>query len=106
MVEVISKKSKDDIWKITLDKRPRLHNKIRRISIDKFYEIVFNDQFAFYKLFKALPQIIEDVVHDNESLATNNTVYTELTSEHADLLTALYLLAFSTYEGFENFTTR
>ena len=49
----------------------------------------------------ALPSIIGDVVADNKELALNNTVYQELTKEHADLLKALYLLAFSTYEGFE-----
>lgn len=101
LVETISKKSKDETWRITLDKRPRSHNRIRRMSMDKFYELVFGDAKAFYKLCMALPLIIEDVVSDNEELALNNTVYKELTKEHSDLLTALYLLAFSTYEGFE-----
>ena len=49
----------------------------------------------------ALPKIIEDVLAENEALALNNTVYQELTKEHSDLLTSLYLLAFSTYEGFD-----
>lgn len=49
----------------------------------------------------ALPQIIEDVVSEDKTLAMKNTVYKELTKGHADLLTALYLMAFSTYEGFE-----
>lgn len=40
LVEVISTKSRDDTWRISLDKRPRAHNKIRRISMDKFYELV------------------------------------------------------------------
>lgn len=101
LVETISKKSKNETWKITLDKKPRSHNRIRRMSMDKFYELVFDDSTAFYRLCVALPKIIEDVVKDNKELALNNTVYTELTEEHADLLTALYLLAFSTYEGFE-----
>lgn len=101
LVEVISTKSKDDTWRITLDKRPRSHNRIRRMSMDKFYELVFGDRLAFYKLCMALPAIIGDVVNDNKTLALNNTVYTELTKEHSDLLTALYLLAFSTYEGFD-----
>jgi eco47II restriction endonuclease len=101
LVEVISKKSKDETWKITLDKKPRSHNRIRRMSMDKFYELVFGDPMAFYKLCMALPYIIEDVVSDNENLAFNNTVYKELTKEHADLLTSLYILAFATYEGFE-----
>lgn len=101
LVEAISTKSKDDTWRITLDKRPRSHNRIRRMSMDKFYELVFNDSLAFYKLCLALPIIIEDVINDNSYLAITNTVYEELTREHADLLTALYLLAFSTYEGFD-----
>ena len=106
LVEVISTKSKDDTWRITLDKRPRSHNRIRRMSIDKFYELVFGDQYAFYKLCVALPVIIEDVVSENSALALRNSVYEDLTREHSDLLTALYLLAFSTYEGFENFVNR
>lgn len=101
LVEAISIKSRDDTWRITLDKRPRSHNRIRRMSMDKFYGLVFNDSEAFFKLCVALPTIIEDVIKENNSLVISNTVYNELTKEHSDLLTALYLLAFSTYEGFE-----
>lgn len=101
LVEAISKKSKDEKWNITLDKHKHSHNKIRRMSMDKFYGLVFGDSEAFYKLCVALPMIIEDVVKDNQQFAINNTVFDELTEKHADLLTALYLLAFSTYEGFE-----
>ncbi|MBD5182698.1 MAG: Eco47II family restriction endonuclease [Muribaculaceae bacterium] len=104
LVEAISLRSRDDTWRITLDKKPRSHNRIRRMSMDKFYELVFRDSQAFYKLCLALPTIIEDVVSENRNLAIKNSVYEELTAEHADLLTALYLLAFSTYEGFEKLT--
>lgn len=101
LVEVISKRSRDDAWRISLDGKPREHKKIRRISIDQFYAIVFGDNEAFFKLCKALPIIIEDVISDDPGLALKNTVYDELTKEHADILTSLYLLAFSTYEGFK-----
>lgn len=100
LVEVISKCSKDEPWKASLDGRTHSHKKIRRMSMDKFYELVFGDPQAFYKLCVALPQIIEDVVKENPKLTLKNTVFKELTSEHADILTSLYLLAFSTYEGF------
>lgn len=106
LVEAISKKSKNETWSITLDKRPRSHNRIRRMSMDKFYELVFGDTEAFYKLCVALPLIIEDVVNDNKKLTINNTVFNELTKEHSDLLTAIYLLAFSTYEGFEHLVNK
>lgn len=106
LVEVISKRSKDEKWNITVDRKSHSHNRIRRISMDRFYEIVFGDKYAFYKLCVALPQIIEDVVADDTTLSLKNTVYEELTREHADLLSALYLLAFSTYEGFDGFVNR
>lgn len=102
LVEVISTRSHDDAWKISLDGVPRVHKKIRRMSIDKFYSLVFGIEDAFFKLCVALPQIIEDVVADNPSLVLKNSVYKELTKEHADILKGLYTLAFATYEGFDN----
>ena len=48
------------------------------------------------------PDIIEDVVSDNNELAWRNTVYEELMSFNPDVLKSLYLLAFSTYEGFDS----
>ncbi|MCM1111073.1 MAG: Eco47II family restriction endonuclease [Clostridium sp.] len=101
LVEVISKRSRDDAWKISLDGKSREHKKIRRMSMDRFYALVFGVEDAFYKLCAILPQIIEDVVKDNPGLALNNTVFKELSEEHADILTSLYILAFATYEGFD-----
>lgn len=106
LVEVISKHSRDDAWRISLDGQARLHRRIRRMSMDKFYSLVFKDKMAFYKLCKALPDIIEDVIEENKDLSLSNTVLGELTAEHADILTSLYLLAFSTYDGFEKFVTK
>lgn len=102
LVEVISTRSKDEAWTISLDGKRHEHKKIRRMSMDKFYELVFDDSHAFFKLCNALPIIIEDVVKENPNLALKNTVFEELTKEHADLLISLYLLAFSSYEGFQS----
>ena len=71
------------------------------MSIDKFYEIVFNDKNAFLKLCKALPVILDDVIAADESAKLKNTVYDEL--DKTDFYKSLYLLAFKTYEGFDNF---
>lgn len=106
LVEVISKHSRDDAWRISLDGKPHGHKKIRRMSMDKFYALVFGEENAFFKLCKVLPEIIEDVVKENPGLALKNTVYTELTREHADILTSLYMLAFATYEGFDTLKTK
>lgn len=100
LVEAISRCSRDDVWHIAIEGKVHEHKKIRRMSMDRFYALVFGVDDAFYRLCVALPKIIEDVVADNPELALKNTVYDELTESQADLLASLYLLAFSPYEGF------
>jgi hypothetical protein len=100
LVEAISGKSKDEKWIVSIDKKQCSHNRIRRMSMDKFYELVFGVPDAFYKLCITLPQIIEDVVNEEGSSQAKNTVYEELALKNPNLLKAIFLLAFSTYEGF------
>lgn len=106
LVEVIAKRSQDDVWKISVEHKSCSHKKIRRMSIDRFYGLVFGDNRAFYKLCSALPQIIEDVVSENPGMLLKNTVYGELVKEHADILSSLYMLAFARYEGFNEIAGR
>lgn len=105
LVETIAKRSQNAVWVITINenglKQRYSHERIRRVSMDKFYEIVFGDKDAFYKLCKALPDILDDVIATDESARLKNTVYDEL--DKSDFYKSLYLLAFKTYEGFDNF---
>ena len=103
LVEAIASKSQDITWNISIDKKKCSHKRIRRVSMDKFYGLVFDDRHAFYKLCKTLPSIINDVLTDNPRLAISNTVYQELSEISTDMMSSIYLLAFSTYEGFESF---
>lgn len=101
LVEAIAPHSRDEAWCISLEGKLHEHKRIRKMSIDKFYGLVFDDSAAFYKLCVALPIIIKDVIRENPGLALKNTVYNELIQEHTDILTGLYMLAFSTYDGFK-----
>lgn len=103
LVQVIAKKSTDEPWKVTVNKRQYCHERIRKISIDKFYEIVFGDKLAFVKLCEALPEILDDILRDNPNTLLTNSVFEELREYSEDTMRSLYLLAFSTYEGFNNF---
>ncbi len=103
LVEVIAKQSQDRPWKMTLDDRQYEHDNIRRVSIDKFYGIVFGDPNAFMKLCKALPRILDDVISDTHENLIENRVYSELQEVSADTFKSLYLLAFENYEGFNRF---
>lgn len=99
LVEVIAKRSKNEKW----NKGGLSHQKIRRVSIDKFYEIVFGDDRAFFRLCKALPDILDDVVVKLEQGHIQNSVYEELRRLSPNTFKSLYLLAFRTYDGFVNF---
>ncbi len=105
LVEVIAKKSQNVPWVITLDgvKQEPLDS-IRRVSIDKFYELVTGNNLAFKQLCEVLPIVIKDVVSDLKKRRKHNSVFKELNQLSEDLLTSIYLLSFQKYEGFDNFT--
>lgn len=103
LVEVIAKKSQDVKWVMSLDGDPVSDDRIRRVSIDKFYQIVTGEADAFKKICAVLPIVIVDVISSRESDLYNNTVFDELRKLSPDLLRSLYLLSFKKYEGFDNF---
>ena len=78
------------------------------MSIDKFYEIVTGDPFAFKRLCEVLPLVIADVVSSlKQSDIVQNTVLTELLAVAPDnLLKSIYWLSFQKYQGFDNFHFR
>lgn len=102
LVEIISKASQNIIWKVSLDGSQVSNERIRRVSIDRFYEIVTGDKEAFFKICKHLPKIIDEILDEYKELQVgSDTVIDELKEKNPDLLKALYLLAFKEYEGFE-----
>ena len=103
LVEVIATQSQNIPWRVSLDGVSMVNEKIRRVSIDKFYELVTGNRLAFKQLCEALPRVIEDVVNDNMAEAESNTVVSELQDIDPNLLKSLYLLSFKEYEGFEDF---
>lgn len=102
LVEVIAKKSQNKTWVVTVDKEQFNNPKIRRVSMDKFYEIVFGDSCAFMRLCKALPDILDDVISSMRIAQQRNTVFEELEAISPDVTKSLYLLAFKSYDGFNN----
>ncbi len=102
LVEVIAKKSQNVPWKITLNAERYLHDNIRRVSIDKFYEIVTGNTTAFRNLCEVLPQVLDDVIETLDQETVKNSVFEELNQISPNLLKSLYLLSFSKYEGFDN----
>ena len=113
LVEAIAKQSQNVIWRTTLDGNKVSHKRIRRVSIDKFYEIVTGQHDAFLQICFALPEVVNDVLKGTESVSMpQDTVYEELLERakkfmNVDsdmdiaMMLSMYMLGFSTYNGFE-----
>lgn len=106
LVEIIAKKSQDISWRISLDGESHSHNHIRRISIDKFYELATGIPAAFRQLCEVLPKVINDVILELDKGKIKNTVFAELEEISPNLIKSLYLLSFKKYEGFDQLKIR
>ena len=110
LVEVIAQKSQNIIWNPTVDGRKISHKRIRRVSIDQFYTLVTGEEDAFYQMCMVLPEVIEAVVvKGGDVKIPRDTVAAELKniaelsrdkSENLAMSLAVYMLGFSTYNGF------
>jgi len=102
LVEVIAKNSQNIAWQVSLDGTSTSNENIRRVSIDKFYEIVTGEKEAFKQLVEVLPKVMDDVLVDIEKSKMKNTVFDELKEIDKNMLKSLYLLSFEKYEGFKS----
>ncbi len=111
LVEAIAKKSQNIKWSTTVDGKSVSHKKIRRVSLDQFYSLVTGKEDALYQMCMILPQVIENVIAegDNGVKVPHDTVLKELrqlasqiegVDDNLSMAMAVYLLGFSTYEGF------
>lgn len=102
LVEAIAPKSRNIPWKCSIDGESQEYEHIRRVSMDQFYMEVTGVRDAFYQLCMQLPITINKMI-DEGIIQTiqEDTVIDELHNTHLDTMKALYLLAFETYEGFD-----
>lgn len=104
LVEVIAKNSQNIPWICSIDNKKMQHENIRRLSIDKFYEIVTGKTTAFLELCQILPMVIQDAIRKQKQHIIKNTVIQELKKQEIDnILQEMYLVAFRKYQGFTNF---
>ena len=110
LVEAIAKKSQNIKWATKVDGKNVQHRFIRRVSMDQFYTILTGDEYAFYKMCMTLPGIINAVVNEGDGVKVpSDTVIQELGNlanlyegcpEDLSMAMAVYMLGFSTYQGF------
>ncbi len=101
LVEVLAPVSRNIAWGCSVNGEHVEDERIRRVSMDKFYEIVIGEPSAFYQMCMQLPVTIEKIISKNKNVTVEaDTVVEELKTKNIDTLKALYLLAFESYEGF------
>lgn len=111
LVEAIAKKSQNIKWTTTVNGSSVSHKRIRRVSIDQFYELVTGCRTAFYDMCMVLPGVISKVVSSDKNIEIpHDTVINqlrkiacrlEIQNEELAMSMAVYMLGFSTYKGFE-----
>ena len=106
LVEAIAPCSRNIPWGCSVNGHHVKHDHIRRVSMDQFYKIVTGVDDAFYQMCRQLPETIDQLIKGNAVLMKReDTVISELHRKNPDILSALYLLAFETYEGFSQLKT-
>ena len=74
--------------------------------MDWFYKITTGIDDAFYQVCLQLPKTIKKLISEKTAkTVSKDSVIDELSKKHPDTLIALYLLAFSKYEGFDKITS-
>ena len=111
LVEAIAQKSQNIKWQVTVDKKKISNKRIRRVSMDEFYSLITGDKYAFYKICKALPIVIKEIINTQEKrVIPDDTVIKELKEmtknlkinmEDLAIQTAIFMLGFGNYKGFE-----
>lgn len=102
LVETIAPRSRNISWGCSVNHQHVEDDRIRRVSMDKFYEVVTGITNAFYQVCMQLPETIEKLILENQNLtAQEDTVFSELQQLSPEIQTALFKLAFQTYEGFQ-----
>ncbi len=101
LVEVIAKDSQNIQWEPSIEGQRLSNPRIRRLSIDKFYELVTGDAEAFIKVCNALRQAIEDVLNESSSRRFSNTVLSELREDNPNLMENIFSISFDKYQGFD-----
>ncbi len=113
LVQIISKKSQLKEWEITINKQKQRNNNIFICSIDKFYELITNDKYFFYKLTYWITKLLDEIIIEN-NYNTNPTIFKStdiviseileylILNKSINLLENIFLKTFETYIGFDS----
>ena len=108
LIQIIATRSINELWKGTFNKTYYEHPRVRKISADKFYELVTGIPDAFYQLCTVLPQATKDYVESlnitTQGKTDSSFVFNELNTtaqqNNKTLIEQIMTDNFNTYNGF------
>ena len=111
LIEVVASQSQDILWTPTCSGKSYSHDRVRRISIDKFYELATGRKDAFKELCDAIriatPHVINKFKEsngENISVMTTNKAYKDLLHksqvQNIDVLDVIFKDNLTGYNGF------
>lgn len=108
LIQIIAKKSINELWRGTFNNKYYEHPRVRKISGDKFYELVTGIPDAFHKLCTVLPQATKDYLESlnitTQGKTDSSFVFNELNTtaqqNNKTLIEQIMTDNFNTYNGF------
>ena len=106
-VQILAKGSFEEHWKGEINGKEYSHSRVFKISGDRFYALLTQDDNAFYQLYKSLPNAINDYMKsiENSGEQKENSALEEITSEtelsNRSILDQITFENYSYYLGFD-----
>lgn len=109
IIQIISKNSQNKTWSVTLDNKKIENERIRILSIDKFYELITHDQNSFFLLINKINEILKSMFSQSHNIkhashVKQNVIVHFQNMEDLTLLKHLYQKAFKNYLGLDQIT--
>jgi hypothetical protein len=76
-VQILAKKSFNELWKGIINRKEYSHSRVYKISGDQFYALLSGQEDALLQLYTALPKAIKDYLHaieHNDSILENSAI--------------------------------
>ena len=106
-VQILAKKSFNELWKAEINGKEYSHSRVYKISGDQFYALLSGQEDALFQLYAALPTAIEDYLKSVEKDETvrENSALDELNSDiektDRSILNQITFDNFKYYLGFD-----
>jgi predicted P-loop ATPase len=106
-VQILAKRSFNSLWEAEINGKEYSHSRVYKISGDRFYALLSEQDDALFQLYKALPTAIKDyliAIEKDEKVEENsalNEISTEIEKTKRTVIDQITFENYSYYLGFD-----